>query len=1183
MGLAVGQVLDGRFEIGTLIGYGGQGVVLNVRHLEWGKNLALKLPLPKFVESSLNWDRYLHEAETWIRLGAHPNIVRCWFVHPVSNLPGLFLDLIGGGSLDDQIKEQKIAPGEWGKILRVMLEVAEGLNHAHAMGVVHRDIKPENLLVTEDGRIVLTDFGLAKPIDNALQTQSGAEGLSAAARAGVTATSGQLVGTPRYGAPEQWRKGVTVGTPADIYSLGQIYFQMLCGRLPFEAPDEEPDVMELLRRQLHVEAPDPREFRPDIPANMAILAKRCLEKDPEYRPQSAQELIYLLSELLTLETDEGEYDRPTMVPSGQRPDLLNNAAVSLHSLGKPDKTRALLKRGLRMEAGHPQCLYNLVQLDRREGRIDAAESLRRLRQAKANYELALVCVEEGLGEQARALLEAIPREEKTGIVHRSEGDAQMYAGQYEAARNAYRIARGEMPFDKPTQLRLSMAEKGTRSNDGHILFPSSESVARGSEAGAMLSLSPDSESLLAITPREIATLPLQGGPAATMPRPEGATPPEQIWQGEKTLLCQDAERVELWDLAERQLTSTIPGRLVAFTPTMNRLVVRRPEGLFTVTRGQEQTIRFAPCDEPKLQPSACFASDGRRVCLLTPDGKIAQLSDNQEAVPLPWPPSVPCEEEVKGFELTSAGAVYLVSGDKLHAFHFATQTEASWGLPLRPERLWVDPLEANSVVSSNDEYAVVDAGGQVRLHGKGPCAVDAERRYLVAWSKGYLTAYNLAPFHRLRTWSEEIAQPRSIIIGHNGRRILTVDGEGSWQAWEFDETNRVFERHLQLSPGASYQQIIDSHQAFEDLFSQAKRLYQKKQYYLAYRTVLNCRAESGFRQDVEALELQWLTCRHLRRTTLESMWERIYFKDVVETALSNDHHRLAVARHDRWSLHDLVDGGRVCLEIDVTSPILCCFECGNNEVGLIHSDGKASLWDSAQGTKKKEEDLGQGPLRLAQRAEGGACLLSADSKLAFFDSGSFRGKWSYPLGDKEVRQVFPLSRDRVVVSFLDGDPELIQLKRGRSGPALSPELSGLEGSLSFASENEGIFLAGFSDGTLALANSSDGSLLFSVKHGETPITAAVLNLEMAYGISGDAGGELTLFDLASGGVIERFNAHAVGFDCIRLTEDGRYLSTRSARGGFRLWEFSWELSEEPAPNEIPWRPKPSLGKRLGLF
>ena len=167
LGVSPGEIVDGRFEIIDLIGYGGQGVVLRVRHLEWDTTLALKLPLPNVVKSPANKLRFLQEAETWIRLGVHPNIVRCWFVQDIAGLPGLFLDLMTGGSLEDKIKDRSVLSLSWDSFITILLQIAEGLAHSHSMGVVHRDVCPY-ALCSRSILTILTFSHVSRVVNNHL-------------------------------------------------------------------------------------------------------------------------------------------------------------------------------------------------------------------------------------------------------------------------------------------------------------------------------------------------------------------------------------------------------------------------------------------------------------------------------------------------------------------------------------------------------------------------------------------------------------------------------------------------------------------------------------------------------------------------------------------------------------------------------------------------------------------------------------------------------------------------------------------------------------------------------------------------------------------------------------------------------------------------------------------------------
>ena len=201
-------------------------MVYKVRHLEWNRDFALKLPLPQSVKTIVARERYVKEAQTWIRMGVHPNIVRCWFVMPVAELPGLFLDLVSGGTLEDRIESGQVQPGQWDTVLKTLLELSEGLVHSHSKGVVHRDLKPENLMIREDGTLSITDFGLVKTVENHDPDDEPSSSL----------IPEEAMGTPRYGAPEQWVEPSKVGPATDIYSFGAILFELICGQRPFDPP-----------------------------------------------------------------------------------------------------------------------------------------------------------------------------------------------------------------------------------------------------------------------------------------------------------------------------------------------------------------------------------------------------------------------------------------------------------------------------------------------------------------------------------------------------------------------------------------------------------------------------------------------------------------------------------------------------------------------------------------------------------------------------------------------------------------------------------------------------------------------------------------------------------------------------------------------------------------------------------
>lgn len=1188
LGLRPGQIVDGRLEILNLIGYGGQGVVLKVKHLEWDRFLALKLPLPEVVQSPVNRERYLQEAETWIRLGVHPHVVRCWFVQNISGLPGLFLDLIPGGSLEDKIKQGEFQGNNWAKILRVLLEVTEGLSHSHSMGVVHRDLKPENILVHEDGSYCLTDFGLVKGFNDPSREPDDPNAPTPT-DSSVTGT-GQFVGTPRYGAPEQWDKSLEITPATDIYALGVIFYEMLAGRRPFDAPGENPDPLTLIHRHLQNPVPDPRTFRSDIPEALADVAVHCLSKNPLHRPQSAEQMAEILSGLLKHLCGE-DYFPPAPVPGGEKPDLLNNAAVSLYSLGKLDKARELLRRGLLLQAGHPQCLYNLVQLDRREGKITAGESLRILRRANAKYEMALICLEEGLGKQAMELLESIPSSEKNGLIYRIEGDALMYAKQYLMAQRAYERAQTYMPYDLPTRNRKILASQGMRGHDGHVSFPSSNCSYqnRAPNADLRLLLSWNGERLIGITHEEVVSIGIETGEVTGhCPRPEGATAPVKAWVAYNELLIQDRGGFELWSVPDNEPLKRQTGRVLAVTDDLKRMVVLKSDGVYLVdkTRKRADMLHFPPDTPQAPYVQACFTPDQTGLCLLTPSGHVAQVDDKYRVIPLAWPPSVPLFQEVVCYQLGMRGVLYILGrGGHFQAIDLGKRAiEFSLKLPYQPESLTLDSQEQRLVISSPTEFGILRANGKVEMRGPGPCAVDPTRRFVMLWTKGYMSLYNLTPFRRLRTWADKIDQPVSIYFCQNASRAVSLCPSGEHHVWEVDEPNRVFERNLLLTPGETYEQLIKSYDSYLQLFRQSVRLVETRRNFHAYQTLKNARKVPGFLQAPEALELQWELCSRLKRFAMEAIWERLYTNDVQCTALSDDNQKLFLATLGEWVVREFgMAGGALVLSGGVDAPILAAryITQGTESPTLVFvtAQGRAVWKNGKDGSEIHSQDLELGPLESAQSVSDQFFLRAVSGRLAFYDIASQTVRSSFQPQGIEVKQAFPLQKDRVLL-LSDRGPVTADLKRGNLQSGLPCALNELPGEVTFASEtSDGLYVLGFSDGTLYVLGPRGGKLMFAVNHKKGAITAARFHRGMGLGVSVTSGGRLCLFDLARGGEpFELFTAHNEPITGLQISSNARYVSTRTAGGQFRFWEISWTLSEESGEVVVDWWPTGALSK-----
>src|SRR5690348_16167885 len=272
LGERLTQALGPAYSIEGEIGRGGMGVVYMARDERLKRKVAVKVLPPDLAFREEIRLRFLREAETAARL-SHPHIVP---IHSVGEGPdGLVyfvMAYIDGEPLGSRLKRRgQLSPEE---ARRILMETADALGAAHALGIVHRDVKPDNILLEGSrGRVMVTDFGIAKA-------------LSSATGPGTLTGTGVAIGTPHYMSPEQALGEREIDGRSDLYSLGVVGYQMLVGELPFSAPT----VPGLLMKQITEEAPDITLKRSDCPAELSACVMRCLDKDPEKRWPTADAL-----------------------------------------------------------------------------------------------------------------------------------------------------------------------------------------------------------------------------------------------------------------------------------------------------------------------------------------------------------------------------------------------------------------------------------------------------------------------------------------------------------------------------------------------------------------------------------------------------------------------------------------------------------------------------------------------------------------------------------------------------------------------------------------------------------------------------------------------------------------------------------------------------------------------------
>jgi serine/threonine protein kinase len=266
------------YEIEREVGRGGMGVVYLARHTRLNRLVAIKMILWGHHAGAQALARFQREARAIARL-QHPNIIQIYDVDEcdtgAGSCPYMAMEFCDGGSLAEKLRDTPPQPQEAARLIE---QLARAVDHAHRAGVIHRDLKPANVLLTHDGTPKITDFGLAKQLDDSQRTGSG-----------------EVLGTPAYMAPEQ-AEGRTdaIGPAVDIYALGTMLYQLLTGRLPFRGETG----LETLRRLLSEDPVPLRRLNPRVPADLETICLKCLQKQPARRYASAGALAVDLGRFL---------------------------------------------------------------------------------------------------------------------------------------------------------------------------------------------------------------------------------------------------------------------------------------------------------------------------------------------------------------------------------------------------------------------------------------------------------------------------------------------------------------------------------------------------------------------------------------------------------------------------------------------------------------------------------------------------------------------------------------------------------------------------------------------------------------------------------------------------------------------------------------------------------------------
>ena len=266
MSFRIGEQV-GAYKIIEELGRGGMATVFRAYHEKLDRFVAIKVMYAAFTADPAFLRRFEREAQVVAAL-EHPNIVPVYDFAEHEEHPYLVMRLVEGLTLKQRLQEGMLSKGE---ILRVLTRVGEGLDYAHGQGVLHRDVKPSNIILTAGGGVFITDFGLARLVESGESTMS----------------QGMMLGTPQYVSPEQAQGALGVDRRTDVYSLGVVLFELVCGCVPFQSES----MFSVVHDHIYTPLPRAGVLNPNVPAFIELILDKALAKMPADRYQTTGELV----------------------------------------------------------------------------------------------------------------------------------------------------------------------------------------------------------------------------------------------------------------------------------------------------------------------------------------------------------------------------------------------------------------------------------------------------------------------------------------------------------------------------------------------------------------------------------------------------------------------------------------------------------------------------------------------------------------------------------------------------------------------------------------------------------------------------------------------------------------------------------------------------------------------------
>ncbi|MFH1092388.1 MAG: protein kinase, partial [Pseudomonadota bacterium] len=1117
-----GQIILGIYEIKGLLGQGGMGRVFLVHHLGWNLDMAVKTPTAESLAAAGGADDFEREAETWVNLGLHPHTVSCYYVRRVSKVPCLFSEYVSGGSLHDWIGALHDGPGRLyagdpkralTRILDVAVQFAWGLDYAHQQGLVHQDIKPANVLLTGNGLVKVTDFGLAtaRPrledktivVEEAAGQDRGSSG----------------AGTPQYFSPEQ-AAGRLLTPKTDMWSFGLSLLEMFKGSRTWDYGSVAGEAL-----TEYLAAGPESDWLPRMPEGVSGLLARIFNEAPQERPGDmagvAAELIGVFEE-----TTGKKYRRTKPAAGRDLADSLNNRAVSFVDLGRLTEAEGLWERALQEQPHHPESTFNRGLVLWRSGRLDDQTLLQQMMESERShqedpasiYARGLVHLERDDRRSARLALQTLPEHE----AGREEVRQALEASESGQAESNRLLASLESHTGNVNSIALN--RRGTMALSG-----GNDRILRvwNVSAGKVLAgLEGHQGPISAVCLSENGRLALSGGGDFTS----------------KDYV------LRLWDLKGLRVVRTLRGH----EKTVNAVCLSR-QGQLALSAGDDHTVRLWDLASSQNRLTLKAHDAPINAAWLSPDGRFFVSGGSDWKIKLWSAENKRCLRTFSGHE-GRVNSLAVIPAQKQVLSASSDRTLKLWDM--------ASGQAIRTMIGHSEEVNAV--------------AVSLDGRYAVSGgSDQTLKLWDLENGKCLRTFQGHESWVLTAAFKADGTLAVSGGLDSILRVWQTDPSSMTYRAPMLLSRIAASESVVEASEQYEYHLSQATEALNRGQPGEAAKHVQTARAQPGFNRGVEATTLWADLYLHLPRASFRGGWEIATMTghdlDVRSIFISRDGHRALSGSLDKNAVLWDVTGGkkeRVLAGHGATVNAVAL----NPEATLAISGGSdkaVKVWEVETGRCLRTLKGHQGSVNAVCLSPDGRLAFSAgdDRVIKVWDiaTGELKGELA---GHRSAVNSLQVSLDgRHLLSAggdVTGEDSVLKLWLIKTGENLQT-FRGHERAVESAclSPDGRVAVSGSSDNTIKVWDTATGQVIRTLTGHDRAVNAVTLSADGRFILSGGFDHTLRLWDLEAGQCLRTFAGHASPVTSVALSLNGRYAVSGGGDMTVKVWFLDWNLGSRP--------------------